>query len=90
MNCGRVDRNILLLAVSALSHTRQWVNEFERFTPTIPVVLYHGDKEQRANLREWRMEPPSDGKKKKGSKTSKKRDSTYANTTQTFPIVVTS
>lgn len=73
----------------------KWVNEFERFTPTVPVILYHGTPQERADLREERLAPPSDDKSAKiGSKSKSKARSSgkksYRNTTETFPIVVTS
>ena len=30
------------LVVAPLSTVPNWVNEFKRFAPTVPVVLYHG------------------------------------------------
>ncbi|KAI8343635.1 SNF2 family N-terminal domain-containing protein [Chlamydoabsidia padenii] len=35
------------LIVTPLSTLANWVNEFKRFTPDIPVILYHGSKEER-------------------------------------------
>jgi ATP-dependent DNA helicase len=81
-------------------HT-QWVNEFERFTPDIPVVLYHGTPQERAHLRESRLSPPrsersssAKGKtaaaKKGGKKNNNAKHEEWENTTETFPIVVTS
>ncbi|GBN17465.1 Lymphoid-specific helicase [Araneus ventricosus] len=34
-----------------LSTVPNWYAEFKRFTPDIPVVIYHGDKEERKELR---------------------------------------
>ncbi|KAK2155795.1 hypothetical protein LSH36_231g03027 [Paralvinella palmiformis] len=34
-----------------LSTVPNWVSEFKRFTPKIPVILYHGSKEERQLLR---------------------------------------
>ncbi|KAJ3048309.1 hypothetical protein HK097_010690 [Rhizophlyctis rosea] len=48
------------LIVAPLSTVCNWVMEIERFTPSIPVILYHGSKEYRANLRRTVM---SEGKK---------------------------
>lgn len=39
------------LVVAPLSTIGNWVKEFARFAPTVPVVLYHGNKEERAVLR---------------------------------------
>ncbi|ORX56285.1 hypothetical protein DM01DRAFT_1017625 [Hesseltinella vesiculosa] len=38
------------LIVSPLSTLANWINEFKRFAPDIPVVLYHGSKEDRQHL----------------------------------------
>ncbi|KAF9320593.1 hypothetical protein BG003_005565 [Podila horticola] len=43
------------LVVAPLSTLANWVNEFERFTPTVPVVLYHGMPEQRSHIRNKRF-----------------------------------
>ncbi len=40
------------MVVGPLSTLPNWVNEFHRWTPDIPVCLYHGSKEDRANLRQ--------------------------------------
>ncbi|CAL1271148.1 unnamed protein product [Larinioides sclopetarius] len=34
-----------------LSTVPNWYAEFKRFTPDIPVIIYHGDKEERKELR---------------------------------------
>uniref|UniRef100_A0A915HXE0 Lymphoid-specific helicase n=1 Tax=Romanomermis culicivorax TaxID=13658 RepID=A0A915HXE0_ROMCU len=39
------------LVVGPLSTMPNWLSEFARFTPKLPVVLYHGSKEKRAELR---------------------------------------
>jgi SNF2 family DNA or RNA helicase len=39
------------LVVGPLSTLPNWQNEFERFTPDIPVILYHGSPEDRAEKR---------------------------------------
>ncbi|KAI8097070.1 SNF2 family N-terminal domain-containing protein [Halteromyces radiatus] len=38
------------LIVTPLSTLANWVNEFKRFTPDIPVILYHGSKDERQHL----------------------------------------
>ncbi|KAG0088351.1 hypothetical protein BGZ93_002389 [Podila epicladia] len=43
------------LVVAPLSTLANWVSEFERFTPTVPVVLYHGMPEQRSHIRNKRF-----------------------------------
>ncbi len=40
-----------VLIVVPLSTLRNWVNEFRKFAPDIPVVEYHGTPEERASLR---------------------------------------
>merc|ERR1719225_2122873 len=39
------------LVVAPLSTVPNWVNEFKRFAPTVPVVLYHGNANERLELR---------------------------------------
>ncbi|BFZ61494.1 Putative ATPase [Saitoella coloradoensis] len=39
------------LVVAPLSTLSNWVSEFHRFTPDIPVCLYHGSPEDRADIR---------------------------------------
>ena len=39
------------LVVAPLSTVPNWVNEFKRFAPTVPVVLYHGSLPERMELR---------------------------------------
>lgn len=39
------------LIVAPLSTLDNWVNEFNRFTPSIPVILYHGTPADRENMR---------------------------------------
>ncbi|KAF9585858.1 hypothetical protein BGW38_000414 [Lunasporangiospora selenospora] len=39
------------LITAPLSTLANWVNEIERFTPSVPVVLYHGNPEERAHIR---------------------------------------
>lgn len=80
------------LIVCPLSVLHNWVTEFEKFAPSIPVIMYHGTPEHRAELRTSRMQVPkgSDaggaggrrGRKSLGSRTT-------ANTTATFPIIIT-
>ncbi|KAJ5578280.1 SNF2-related protein [Penicillium hispanicum] len=43
------------LIAGPLSTTSNWVNEFKRWTPGINTVLYHGNKNQRAAIRNQRM-----------------------------------
>lgn len=39
------------LIVAPLSTLSNWVNEFNRFVPSMSVLLYHGSKKERAELR---------------------------------------
>lgn len=48
------------LIVAPLSTINNWVLEFERFTPDIPAVMYHGDPEERRNIRDRRLRMPKD------------------------------
>eukprot|EP00951_Prasinocladus_malaysianus_P002386 scaffold16909_cov37-Prasinocladus_malaysianus.AAC.1 len=43
------------LVIGPLSTLPNWVNEFERFCPTMPAVLYHGNAQERADIRRKRM-----------------------------------
>ncbi|KAH9815599.1 P-loop containing nucleoside triphosphate hydrolase protein [Melampsora americana] len=90
------------LIVCPLSTVANWVNEFERFCPTVPVLLYHGSKDERNNLRSQRMSPPKDDPKawlgkpinqrihKRNHLKSNLTNWTSTNTKETFPVVVTS
>lgn len=46
------------LIAAPLSTTSNWVAEFEKWTPNIPVMLYHGDKNERERLRKTRLRNP--------------------------------
>ncbi|PWO21318.1 HepA, Superfamily II DNARNA helicase, SNF2 family [Pyrenophora tritici-repentis] len=46
------------LIAAPLSTTSNWVAEFEKWTPTLPVMLYHGDKKERERLRKTRLRNP--------------------------------
>ena len=39
------------LVIGPLSTLSNWVSEFQRWTPSIPVILYHGTKQERAEKR---------------------------------------
>lgn len=91
------------LIVCPLSTVANWVNEFERFCPDFPVVLYHGSIQEREEIRMQRLGPPTDAKgaflgagavrgkggRKSGGGTTSLR-AAKPNTTATFPVVVTS
>merc|ERR1712142_850174 len=40
------------LVVAPLSTVPNWVNEFKRFAPKVPCILYHGNLEERVKLRD--------------------------------------
>lgn len=40
------------LVIGPLSTLPNWVNEFKRWSPEQPVILYHGSKAERAELRQ--------------------------------------
>lgn len=42
------------IVAAPLSTLHSWVSEFKRFTPGVPVLLYHGSKDERQTMRdEW-------------------------------------
>ncbi|KAI9672483.1 MAG: hypothetical protein M1817_003249 [Caeruleum heppii] len=43
------------LIAAPLSTLSNWVEEFARWTPTIPVVLYHGSKQEREEIRDTKL-----------------------------------
>ncbi len=43
------------LVVGPLSTLTNWVSEVERWCPSMPALLYHGTKQERAELRRKRM-----------------------------------
>ena len=49
------------LILGPLSTVRNWVNEFRRWTPDIPVKMYHGAPQERARLRRQDMKGNSKG-----------------------------
>jgi ATP-dependent DNA helicase len=46
------------LISAPLSTTANWVNEFEKWTPDIPVILYHGSKQEREQMRRKHFKRP--------------------------------
>ncbi|EMC96345.1 hypothetical protein BAUCODRAFT_33675 [Baudoinia panamericana UAMH 10762] len=46
------------LIAAPLSTTSNWVAEFKKWTPSIPVVLYHGSKPEREEIRRKRLRNP--------------------------------
>nr|XP_019048526.1 helicase [Kwoniella bestiolae CBS 10118]OCF27456.1 helicase [Kwoniella bestiolae CBS 10118] len=83
------------LIVCPLSVLNNWCSEFEKFTPSVPVLMYHGTPEHRADLRKTRLQPPSSagvGGLKSGKKGRKSTGSALRpgqNDTSSFPIVIT-
>ncbi|EEU42957.1 SNF2 family DNA-dependent ATPase [Fusarium vanettenii 77-13-4] len=43
------------LIVAPLSTLSNWMDEFHKWTPSIPVVMYHGNKEQREEIFKTKM-----------------------------------
>ncbi|KTW30617.1 hypothetical protein T552_00333 [Pneumocystis carinii B80] len=43
------------LIAAPLSTISNWVSEFKKFSPGIPVLLYHGSKQERSELRKSKM-----------------------------------
>lgn len=46
------------LIVAPLSTLSNWIDEFQKFAPSIPVCMYHGTKEHREELRRTVLRPP--------------------------------
>ncbi|KAF2014304.1 ISWI chromatin-remodeling complex ATPase ISW2 [Aaosphaeria arxii CBS 175.79] len=46
------------LIAAPLSTTSNWVAEFKKWTPSLPVVLYHGDKKEREKIRRTKFKNP--------------------------------
>ena len=76
------------LVVAPVSTLSNWMNEFAKWTPTIPAVMYHGTKEERTALRQriFAME----GRKAPASKRQRVSASGASNGTGTGAVVVTS
>lgn len=45
------------IIVGPLATLPNWINEFEKWLPSCPVVLYHGSKADRQRLRQTRLKP---------------------------------
>ena len=50
------------LVVAPLSTLSNWIEEFQRWTPSIPTVLYHGSPPQRSDIRRERLKNENDEK----------------------------
>ncbi|KZT57459.1 hypothetical protein CALCODRAFT_496102 [Calocera cornea HHB12733] len=89
------------LIVCPLSVMHNWVAEFEKFTPSIPVVMYHGTPDERRELQRTVLVPPYKDRgpapkklkllKPVGRKSAPgtRTGTPAASTEETFPIVVT-
>ncbi|KAL8712520.1 MAG: hypothetical protein Q9220_003368 [cf. Caloplaca sp. 1 TL-2023] len=51
------------LILGPLSTVTNWVNEFQRWAPKIPVVMYHGNPQTRAQIRRQQLKGDSKDKK---------------------------
>ena len=51
------------LILGPLSTVTNWVNEFARWTPDIPVVMYHGTPQERGRIRRQDLKGDSKGAK---------------------------
>ncbi|KUI68421.1 putative ATP-dependent helicase IRC5 [Cytospora mali] len=63
------------IIIAPLSTLSNWVNEFRKWAPTIPVVMYHGKPNDRKELRDTKLFPNLDRQGKP---------------TERFPVVCTS
>ncbi|KAH9051384.1 SNF2-family ATP dependent chromatin remodeling factor snf21 [Lactarius deliciosus] len=83
------------LVVCPLSVLHNWIDEFTRFAPEIPVCMYHGSPDERAELRRTSMALSQNHetlpKKKQPTRTKKRRLTKRHLTTQksSFPVVIT-
>ncbi|KAF5319578.1 hypothetical protein D9619_008491 [Psilocybe cf. subviscida] len=59
------------LVVCPLSVMHNWHDEYKKFAPDIPVVMYHGLPQERAEMRATVMAPPGRGRKAKPGQKSK-------------------
>ena len=51
------------LILGPLSTVTNWVNEFARWTPELPVVMYHGTPQERGRIRRQELKGDSKGSK---------------------------
>ncbi|KAJ1304153.1 hypothetical protein OPQ81_008553 [Rhizoctonia solani] len=82
------------LIVCPLSVLHNWISEFEKFAPSIPVCMYHGSPQHRIELRKTVLRQPtavgqSQPNPKRGRAKKKVADELPEQTTLTFPVVVT-
>ena len=62
------------LIVAPLSTLSNWIEEFEKWTPSVPALLYHGNQDKRKELRHTQLFKNLDGNRPTGK----------------FPVVCTS
>ncbi|KAL1741098.1 SNF2 family N-terminal domain-containing protein [Schizophyllum fasciatum] len=76
------------LIVCPLSVLHNWVAEFEKFAPGIPVCMYHGTVEERAELRRTVMSPigKMEKPKKEPSAKAKKAKASAAKASKKAPL----
>ena len=43
------------LIIAPLATVPNWINEFKKWLPSCPIVMYHGNKQERQTLREKHM-----------------------------------
>jgi ATP-dependent DNA helicase len=43
------------LIIAPLSTLSNWIQEFQKWTPSVPVILYHGNPQEREKLRNTKM-----------------------------------
>lgn len=48
------------MVIGPLSTLPNWINEFQRFCPGMPALMYHGTRQEREELRRTRMRVTSE------------------------------
>ncbi|KAH7325155.1 P-loop containing nucleoside triphosphate hydrolase protein [Rhizoctonia solani] len=87
--------NGILADEMGLGVLHNWISEFEKFAPSIPVCMYHGTPQHRAELRHTVLRQPTvvgeaKPKPKRGRGRKKaQEDELPEQTTMTFPVIVT-
>lgn len=86
------------LVVCPLSVLHNWVEEYEKFAPKIPVCMYHGSKADRAELRRTVMsrsqtqskpKPKGRGKRRTKSSQDSEDEDALNPLNNHFPVVIT-
>jgi ATP-dependent DNA helicase len=87
------------LVVGPLSTVANWAKEFERWTPGIPVVLYHGKKPDRDAMRrnkllspidEWRVPIGNPYKAPPPPSSTSSSSDIFRVSPDSYPVVITS